>query len=311
MENSRGSWTVVTVLNESIESTLRFVSWYLVNGAARVVLYFDNPDDPSIEFLQSNEQVECIRCDDEFWTSLGTTKDARFTLRQVSAINHGYRNLQTEWMLNVDSDEFVYFSKENISQFLASQTDDINVINIGVAEYLSTSADDNDPYSGPMNFRTPCDHKYILRHIHGENTWYFSKKRGLVGHTDGKSFIRKGMKDIHVRQHWPQDAGKNVICDLKLGPEDNAYILHFLTRGFDKWQSRLEWRVKSWNFAKRVKLLLVGAIESKDEKRLKEAYNLLHVADKEKLDRMRETGCLLELELPFNEHIKTFFPNYT
>ena len=39
--------TVGCVLKETVPVTLHFVSWYLREGADRILLCFDDPDDPN------------------------------------------------------------------------------------------------------------------------------------------------------------------------------------------------------------------------------------------------------------------------
>ena len=49
--------TVGAILREPLETTLRFVSWYLDAGADQIVLCFDDPLDPAIEVLRRNDVV--------------------------------------------------------------------------------------------------------------------------------------------------------------------------------------------------------------------------------------------------------------
>ena len=77
----RSRLTVGTILREPIETVLKFVAWYLAQDADRIVLCFDDPDDPAIELMQHVERVECVRCTPDFWKEFGLSPEVRFTKR--------------------------------------------------------------------------------------------------------------------------------------------------------------------------------------------------------------------------------------
>ncbi|MDO5706871.1 MAG: hypothetical protein Q4G49_17600 [Paracoccus sp. (in: a-proteobacteria)] len=76
--------TVITMIRENLDNTLSFAAWYLQLGAAKIVMFFDDPNDPAIVRLQQLERVECIPCTPEFWKSINTVP--KHVMRKQKAI---------------------------------------------------------------------------------------------------------------------------------------------------------------------------------------------------------------------------------
>jgi hypothetical protein len=69
----------------------RFIDWHLGQGAARIILFFDDPDDPAIGALKGEPRLDARPCTPALWTGWAWTREARFTRRQRAAMTAGLR----------------------------------------------------------------------------------------------------------------------------------------------------------------------------------------------------------------------------
>ena len=56
------SWAVVATVKAAEEKVLAFVAHHLSLGAARIYLYFDDPDDPAHAAVAGLHRVTATRC---------------------------------------------------------------------------------------------------------------------------------------------------------------------------------------------------------------------------------------------------------
>ena len=300
---ARRSVTVVTILREPLEPTLRFVAWYLELGAARLDLYFDDPDDPAIARLEAEPRVSCTRCTPEFWRGLGLEPDERFTLRQNRVLSHAYAACDTGWVLNVDADEFLWLGPRSLPRFAARQPDEVRAVRVQPAEVVQLDEPD-----GATWFRMPMRRRH-LRSIYKDDRALFRLREGMVGHVDGKSMIRTGLMLSAIRQHWAEDADKLPIKDKMVGKRQQAVLLHFLDGGYDHWRSKVEWRAASAGFNGRIRQRLNGQTDEAPmtEDDYRELYRRLHCFDAERRDELEASGRFLRLEDDFDAPRRRLF----
>ena len=305
---SRGGelvWNVGAILKEPVPITLRFVAWYLEMGARHITLYFDDPSDPAIGILDGHARVTAIPCTPEFWHSIGAAQDQRFTKRQNAALGHAYRNLESGWLLNVDSDELLYLKDQTVDDMLAGVGENVRGIRVLPAEVIQAPQSDGGTY-----FRMPMK-RWVLRDVYGEDAPKVARRQGLVGHTEGKSFTRAGHKNGWMRQHWMQDRDGNAFTDLVLGPDEGAYLLHFFEEGFESWLAKKDWRLGSRGFKPQMKNELSEIAESYDPKGgYRAIYDILHRFDANRLKILMDAGAGLRLDIDFGACVKTQFPDH-
>lgn len=281
-----GDCTVVCVLNEPLLLTLRFVAWYLELGAAKIVLYFDDPEDPAIPILEREVGVECIRCTAQFWHSLGIAPEARFTKRQMAALTHGYSVASTPWFLAVDADELVYFERNTLHEFAAAIPGEILAFRFATAEAVEFN-------SGGQYFRVPMSREAVRR-VYGEKAALFLPRKGLVGHADGKSLTRTALQIQKVRPHWIVGADGNPIRGPDSFSSDGSWLLHYFDSGYENWRRKLSWRLRSWSFATPLVPYFEQDSDLDQEPRFRSLYENLHRLEPDVLQRLiEEGGCLL------------------
>lgn len=286
-------WRVGAILNEPLVDTLRFAAWYLEAGASGLTLLFDNPDDPAQEVLASHPSVTCIPCTAEFWADLGLTPDTRFTKRQNMALSWVYRSMPDGWLLNVDADEFLYVKNGTISGFLAAMPAATEAVRVETAEIVASPAG----LSGNV-YRLPME-RDVARRVYGDSAALFGPRRkGLIGHPQGKSFVRCGLRGVSLRQHWAQRADGSEIAERYVPVREGAALLHHIGLDYDVWRAKLEWRLVSSGFTVPLTERIRGMLDLPDaEEQLQALHSDLHGVDAERLDRLRAEGVSLELAI--------------
>lgn len=259
------SFSVAAIVREPPDVLERFVGWHLGQGAARIDLYFDDPEDPSAPRFAGDPRIRVVRCTPGFWQAIGTSPTRRFPRRQNRAMTHAYAESEADWMLNIDADELIHIGGRSVAEMLEAAPSDVGAVSIASAEYVRVAG-------APPAFRLPVA-RGMLAEIYGADGPLFRRASGLVGHADGKSFIRRGQAGIRLRQHWAEgDAGR--IASQCLGAGEGAYLLHFLQEDFATWRAKVPWRMNSFGFPPEVKAA-VAAIEAAETDR-EEALRGLH-----------------------------------
>lgn len=285
------SFSVVAIVNEPEHVVRRFVNWYKHLGASQIYLYFDNPDDPTSFLYDDDHVVEVIRCDDAFWKSLELTRDVRFTMRQNSVYLNCYHKINSDWVLFVDGDEYVHVEGPTINERLAKVDDSIRCVNIGTAELLPNVVAPPKYY-----FRTPIGRE-INPWVYGDDRRFFRKRKGLVGHPFGKSFVRTGRNVRHIRQHLPEFVDP-LPEPLFWNQADQAYLLHFICDGYESWASKVKWRANASGFPSHIRWEIEAILETGDDVQLKDLYTRLHEPRYRIIKRLRKSNALHEFTLP-------------
>jgi len=284
-------WQVGAILNEPLADTLRFAAWYLEAGAEAVTLLFDNPQDPAIAILDGHPRVTCVPCTPEFWADLGLTPETRFTKRQNVALTWVYRQQAEGGLLNVDADEFMWAPGDGIGAFLAAQPVEAEAIRVETAEIVAV----HDGAAGPV-YRLPME-RDAARRVYGESAALFGPRRkGLIGHPQGKSFIRCGLKDVALRQHWAQRQGGAEMAETFVPVRGGrAALLHHIGLDYDIWRAKLDWRLVSSGFTVPLTERIRALMDEPDaESRLRALHSDLHAVERARLDRLRAEGACLE-----------------
>lgn len=286
-------WRVGAILNESVSDTLRFAAWYLEAGASGLTLLFDDPDDPAQDVLSTVPEITCVPCTPGFWADLGLAPDTRFTKRQNVALSWVYRSLPDGWLLNVDADEFLHVLNGTVAAFLAGMPEDIEAVRVETAEIVAAPAD----VPGCV-YRLPME-RDVARRVYGDSAALFGPRRkGLIGHPQGKSFVRCGLAGVSLRQHWAQRADGSEIAEKYVPVREGAALLHHIGLDYAVWRSKLDWRLVSSGFT----VPLTGRIRAIQdgpdaEDRLRALHADLHGLDADRLERLRDEGVSLELPI--------------
>ncbi|SPF77739.1 glycosyltransferase family 2 protein [Pseudoprimorskyibacter insulae] len=295
--------TVAAILKEDIATTLRFAAWYLEQGADRIQLFLDDPEDPSIPILQSHPKIDIVPCTDAFWASLRLTRDVRFTKRQNTALTWAYRRAAPGgWLFNVDADELVYFERGTLADLAAQAGPDVPSVRILPAEVVQAPGD-------ALHFRLPMKRWQRLK-VYGEGGNVLVRRSGLVGHNVGKSLIRTGLGPLTLRQHWAQTDDGQQIDAQELGPRDGAYLLHMYDRGYASWRAKLDWRLASSGFRPPVVDKIAALRAGPDpEAGIRALYESAHVFGPDRLEQLAQARAHYSVALDLDAPIARHFPS--
>ncbi|MDK3018652.1 glycosyltransferase family 2 protein [Pseudodonghicola flavimaris] len=299
----QGEWRAAAILNEGLADTLRFAAWYLSEGAHSLLLMFDNPQDPAIGVLDPDPRITCIPCTAEFWRDLGMAPDANFPKRQNAALTWAYRQTREPWFLNVDADEFLYVEGRSIADLLAAEPADVEAVRIITAEVVTPV-----PARAALQFRLPMERPAAKRVYRRDAPLFGPRRRGLIGHPQGKSATRTGLADVRVRQHWVERAGGGIVAEREIGAAERCFLLHMIGQDFAAWRRKLDWRSGSRGFTTPLTERIAAARAEPDaEARLQALHDAMHKMDDAALARLEAEGARLELALDLDAPARGMF----
>lgn len=217
------SWAVVATVDEPPALVQAFVAWHLSAGADHIFLYCDRPDDPVQDLLASLPQVTVVLCDAAHWLRVGKSRPRRHQVRQVRNAQDAYTRAQTDWILHIDADEFVW-TDAPVSEVLSGCPEQADSLILPVAERVHfPDAVGDSVLEGA--FRRPFHGSPESgRRFFGPD--YDLTYRGLTGHAQGKAFVRRG-RPLHMSIHRPRPARSDQELSMARADSDAAELLHF------------------------------------------------------------------------------------
>lgn len=286
-----GGFTVAAIVRESEAVLRRFIDWYLGQGARRIVLFLDNPEDPLLPMLRAMPGVDPVPCTPAFWAGLGLTPEVRFPRRQNAAVTSAYRALESGWLLNVDADELMRFEGRTLAQAVEGFPE-VRSVRVAPAEQVHLPG-------GGAAFRVAIDRKAVDR-VYLDQTRLLRRRMGLVGHTEGKSFHRAGDPGLSLRQHWAVTASGEEVPAHMLGPADGAHLLHLAAPDFPAWRAKLEWRLSSSNLSNRLNRALDDLMTRGEDREAAclHLWQALYTLTPEQEARLEAEGGLLRVAVP-------------
>jgi len=283
---SKPSFTVATIAKEPLAVVQRFVSWHLGQGAARIILFFDDPNDPAIDALKGEPRLDLRPCNPALWAAIGTKPDARFTRRQRAAMTAAYLEAATDWVLILDADERMWVRDGTLTNLLAAQADDVLSVRVLSAETVWLE-------DGTSALRLPIP-RAVVNDIYGADADLFRRRSGLVGHPEGKSFHRTGLKDVRIKLHWAEHLDGTPLPGPVLEPQDRAHLVHDVAPGYERWRAKLDWRAGAHGFAGPLKSRLAEIAASPDpETGYQTLYERLHHITAAEAEALTAAGGLL------------------
>lgn len=223
MVNDIPTWTVVATVNEPPALVQAFVAWHLSQGASAVLLYCDDPSDEVQGVFAHLPQVDVIVCDDLHWQRVNNGRPHRHEVRQVCNAREAYAKAETDWVLHIDADEFVW-SGPGVGQALAATAPDVDALIAPVAERVyPQTATDVTILEGA--FRRPFRGNEVEGfRIFGAD--YALTNRGLTGHAQGKAFVRTG-RPLKLSIHRPRPSRGNDEPLFARADPATVELLHF------------------------------------------------------------------------------------
>lgn len=273
-QSCRVTVATVTTIRASLEETLAFVSYHLRTGVDHMYLFFDDPEDEAIYFLEGDSRVTCVRCDERHVRKCGLDKSASLQKKQNANATYAFKDARrrgAEWLVYLDSDELLYCRKPT-NEFFSAMEAEIDVVLFPVMEAVPQKLRYHRPFEEISLFKfypkvAPGGKRFEM----GEwdslcykiwtKVWHLRKRMAtalgvshsqiighfILGHSVGKSAVRTSSNISPLNSHLPAPEGNR---ELRLRVPFNGALLHFDCRGYGRWREKWERRVTGktgWN----------------------------------------------------------------
>ncbi|VDC26099.1 glycosyltransferase family 2 protein [Pseudogemmobacter humi] len=286
-------WGLVATVKTPVEKLLAFLAWHLDLGAARISLYFDDPDDPAPEVLAAVPglagKVVLTPCDEAHWRRLGGRPE-RHQNRQAKNARDAYRAAGPDWIGHIDADEFLW-AEVPVAQILASLPREQIMCRAEPFEAMHDPALPDDIYTASA-FRGALKprHAALRRPVLGEFAGMLPE--GMLSHAAGKAFFRAGIQGLSPRLHGAFIGGERLPGP---GFDPRLKLLHFHAQDRAAWAAALPFRLTrgAYQYHPELCAFLSGASPAQ----IAEFYDETQVLTPAKTAALREAGRLMELRL--------------
>lgn len=217
---STASWATVSMISEPVELVVAFAAYHLELGASEVLIYFDDPEDPAADALETCANVRVIRCDETLWQSLGGRPDQR-NIRQRMLLPHARRQLDVDWFTHIDADEYVVFDRDPGQMLARVPVEEDTWVHAEVAERVWIDRYQPAPFLGGA-FRTPLADRDETETVYGTAQEHILP-RGTAGHHAGKPFLPTSTPHM-IDIHFPFRSNGDRIPASKVS---GVHVLHF------------------------------------------------------------------------------------
>jgi hypothetical protein len=236
-------YSVVVTTKEDLPTIRRFVDYYLAMGAQKIFLYYD--DDIDTAAFDLGPRVAVRACDAAFWQEMGMERPDLVEKRQNRVSTHAKQDCETEWMLIVDTDEYV-FGDVGIDAFLRTVPRDVEGIRMRTAEAVFGPGEDMDRPFGSSWFRRPIKgrHWQMAQYLY-DPVVRSCMNYGLLGHAAGKHFLRVDAGGLTIKNHDSERDGRTISTPVaRLLPEGRKLWLgHYDAVCYQGWMKKWRRRV--------------------------------------------------------------------
>lgn len=245
------SWGVVATVKAPEEQVLAFIAHHLALGAARIWVYFDDPDDPAYASVSRLRRVTAKRCTNWSWALRGG-RPVSLINRQIRNARHAQRKCRLDWLGHIDVDEFLHAHRP-VADILGAVPPDLPGLLMEPFEAMYDPALPDDIFTA-RHFRGPLmgATRDLQTAIFGQAALVLSK--GALSHVLGKGFCRIGFPDAVLRLHAV--FVNKLHFHMPFHPD--LRILHFHAQNPESWLRDLPFRLRH------------GAYSFPDERALKD-----------------------------------------
>lgn len=225
--------STISTIKAPTPEIIMFVNYHLNIGIDRVIIFFDDPQDPAIDSLKDYDRVTCVRCDDSYWEQNGGSRPLPIEDRQVINNNNGLQMVRREsfqWAIFIDHDELVY-SDSNLKCLLSRA--DADVIRFKIYEAVSEKEDYVNIYDTALFKVSARSFQIWAAMLLGCKRAFFEGKY-FRGHMDSKVAIRLSADIKRMGIHGPQLHGNRILEKTV----SDIMLLHFDCVGMDAWRKK-------------------------------------------------------------------------
>ncbi len=224
----------ITTSKAPLQQTISHVNYHLSIGVDKVLMYFDDENDPALEILQHHDQVICTRCNDNYWKSVLGIKSPTIHQKLEANANSGLnqaRALGIDWVIHIDVDELVYPSQP-LKKVLSESGCD--VLRFEGLEGVPERETYTNVFVEQTLFRTPpvARTRKLATVLGCKKSFYYGTY--FRGHLTSKSAVRTTAEVQEMGCHVPKKASEKVLTKYT----SDVKLLHFDCCGFNSWRDK-------------------------------------------------------------------------
>lgn len=217
-------WGVVCTCREPTQLVVAFAAHHIAMGASEVWLFLDQPQPDLEAILDRIPQVIYQVCDASYWAGrIAKPRPAAVEYRQLVNAFEAYNRTGVDWLAHFDADEFLH-SDVPVAHILSAQPEAIEFV---VGEPRERAYVLGVVQEGLFDgvFRQPVPMNW------GDAPFLFGAarkflRRGVLGHSHGKSFLRKG-HPLVPGIHTPRRPASHRHLTLRGWAAQRMRLLHF------------------------------------------------------------------------------------
>jgi hypothetical protein len=229
-------WGLVATVRAPEDQVLAFVAHHLSLGAARIWLYFDDPEDPAYPAVAAIHRVTATRCSEAHWQALGGRHD-KHQSRQRQNAKHAMKQCRLPWIGHIDVDEFLHPARP-VSDILDGLSAETLALRLEPFEAMHDPALADDIFTARQFRGTLNDNDAALRPL-VLGMFQTVVPQGMLSHQVGKSFCRTGVKGVNLRLHAVFRRKDRINADF----HPDLPLLHFHAQDQTAWLAALPFRL--------------------------------------------------------------------
>ncbi|SDY07111.1 glycosyltransferase family 2 protein [Citreimonas salinaria] len=296
-------WGLVATIRAAPDAMLDFAAWHLAQGAARLMIYLDDPDGhPAPPPLIAHPAITVTACDDAWWQARGF-RPKKHQVRQCANANHALAAASDlDWLGHVDVDEFLLPVPDAppLAAQLAALPRDALCARVRPVEALAP-APGADPQVAAFKALHPDRPARDRAARACFPRWGQHLAGGFLSHVAGKVFVRPhaGAWDLRIHNAFlgeSQNPGEVKLASTELGHFHASSWPHFrdaLTFRLDRGSYRADLRPPMRrNGAPRLHDLLGDLRDAEGEAGLRAFFDEVCTATPALCDRLEDHGLL-------------------
>jgi hypothetical protein len=291
------TWGVVATVKAPEEQLLAFVAHHLALGAARIWLYFDEPDDLAFSRIAKLPRVTATRCTPWFWAFRGGRHN-KHQRRQVHCARHAQGKCRLDWLGHLDVDEFLHAPRP-VAEILADIPADVPSVRMDSFEAMHDPDLPDDIFTAHQ-FRGPLrdQHRALLPAVFGSAAPLIQK--GSLGHTLGKSFCRPRFRALRLDLHVV--LLNKVVLKPPFHPD--LRILHFHAHDPDAWSRSLPFRLSHGAYHHPIEVPLKAFLTSADDVAIRQFYQAAMTLTPEMAALLQAHDLLITADLALRSKVE-------
>ncbi len=230
------TWGLVTTVRAPQAQVLAFVDHHLSLGAARLWLYFDDPEDPAFDAVAALPRIMATRCSPSYWEKIAKQRPDKVENRQSRNAQNAYAACDLSWIGHIDVDEFLWPARAMTAVLDAVPRHEIMLR----MEPFEAMHDPAQPDGPPRTFRGALQARDAALRSQILGKYCDILPKGMLSHAVGKALFRSSIPGLSLRLHGAFQNGARVA-----GPAfaPDIALLHCHAQDRAAWLNALEFRL--------------------------------------------------------------------